>query len=123
MVIAYHLANGFLAVFAVVILKLFFDMFFIRRKVDVSAIFVWVIYFIWQLLCTIIESSSAYSNILTVVVLSVLVGGCAYQGDFLKKCIFAVTFNSIAMLFETVCGLVFMVAGIDYMIPMTAGSL
>ena len=27
------------------------------------------------------------------------------------------------MLFETVCGLVFMVAGIDYMIPMTAGSL
>lgn len=62
MVIAYHLANGFLAVFAVVILKLFFDMFFIRRKVDVSAIFVWVIYFIWQLLCTIIESSSAYSG-------------------------------------------------------------
>ena len=123
MVIAYHLANGFLAVFAVVILKLFFDTFFIRRKVDVSAIFVWVIYFIWQLLCTIIESSSAYSNILTVVVLSVLVGGCAYQGDFLKKCIFAVTFNAIAMLFETVCGLVFMVAGIDYMIPMTAGSL
>lgn len=123
MVIIYHLVNVFLAGFAVVILKLFFDTFFIRKKVDARVILVWAVYFIWQLFCARIENSSAYFNILMVVVLSVLIGWGAYQGDFLKKCIFAVTFNAIAMLFETVCGLVFLVARIDYMIPMTTGSL
>lgn len=123
MVIVYQLMNIFLSVFAVVILRLFFDIFFIRRKTNVKVILGWGIYLTWQLFSTRIESFPAYFKILMVVILSVLVCVCAYEGEFLKKCIFVVTFNAIAILFETVCGYVFMMAGIDYMQPMLTGSL
>ena len=123
MAIIHHIVNIILSVFGVVILKLFFDIFFIRRKVDVRGVFGWMMYFFWQLFCTNLKNFPAYLKISMVIVLSVLVCSCAYHGDFLKKCIFAITFNSIAMLFEAVCGYVFMVAGIDYMQPVIAGSL
>lgn len=123
MVIEHYLMNIFLSVFAVVILKVFFDTFFIRRKTNAKVIFGWEIYLTWQLLSTCIENFPAYFKILMVVFMSIFVCVCAYKGDFLKKCIFAVTFNTIAILFEAVCGYVFMVMGIDYMQPMLTGSL
>jgi len=115
--------NICLSVFSVVILRKFLGVFFIKRCKRVLSIFAWLLYFLWQVVDSLIIEIHASFNIVMVICLTIIIAFISYGGFFWKRFIFSISFNVIAILLETVCGYTFMVFGIDYMIPHISGSL
>lgn len=111
-----------LCIFAVFILKVFLDTFFVPKK-SASGIAAWVLYFCWQLMMSRRIMFVEIVNLAIVILVTILVAWKGYQGGFKKKIIFSVLFNAIAMLSETFCGYAFMILSIDYLVPRQLGSL
>lgn len=114
--------NLSLSAFAVLILRHFFGIFFLKRSKTVLSIFIWSLYFLWQIIDPFIIELPASFNIMMVICLTIIIALISYGGFIWKRIIFSISFNVIAILLETVCGYTFMIFGIDYMIPHTSGS-
>lgn len=107
----------------VIILDRFFCIFFTKKKTNGIIIITWCIYTGWQILASGINQMPSHINILMAIILTILISLVSYEGGTFKKCIFSVSFNTIAMLVETLCGYIFITLNIDIVTHHLVGAL
>ena len=124
-VIVELLAEMIIILLSVMILRIFFDIFFERRKRKISSKLCWIIYIIWQILISQINILPAYVNIIISIFLVSVICLSSYEGTFLQQIVFSVLINAIWMLAELMVGYVFISSGIHiyYSLPQFYGSL
>ena len=112
-----------LAMFSVLILKIYFEIFFTEKENNTIKYFCWILYGSWQIMIGICNMFPAYMNtIISIVLVSVVcIGG--FEGNTLQKVVFSVLINAIWMLAEFLVGYGFVLCGIHYMVPQFWGSL
>lgn len=120
----YEIILNFLAViFAILILKTYFGIFFHEKGNKILSMVCWGMYFIWQIAIIKIVFLPAYANVIISISLVSMIAISSYRGKLLQKIVFSVLINTIWMLIEFLVGYTFVLCGIDYMIPQLLGSL
>ncbi|MCD8018256.1 MAG: GHKL domain-containing protein [Clostridiales bacterium] len=115
--------NILLSIFDIYILYKFFNAFFDQKGNVIKEIILWNIYFVWQIIYVLTIQTNPYLNVIIVNTLSLLILIISYHGHILKKCVFSITINSMALLLETILGYLFMYIDKDYMKHLLAGSI
>lgn len=108
---------------SMVILKIYFGAFFEKSNRKIARGFSWSLYFAWQLFLGCFNVLPAYMNVVISIVLISIVCIYSYEGALLQKIVFSLLINAIWMLMEFLTGYMFILCGIDYMLPKTLGSL
>ena len=111
------------AAFSVLILKIYFSIFFVKAPSNLLDKIVWGIYLAWQVIVQKENVFPFYVNIFISVFLANTICCILYEGNFPVKCIFSFLINAIWMLAEVLIGYIFILCGIDYMIPRFWGAL
>ena len=93
-----------LALFAVYLFFYYFDIFLIRKKRRALTVMGTVVFAAWQIEISNGKILPAYANISITIITVLLVVELIYKGKFWNKCIFAIAFNAIWMLIETISG-------------------
>lgn len=103
-----------LAVFCLLLIKNFFNIFFVKST---HKLFVYIPYFtmgVWQFCLTGINEFPAVCNIIMTIILVLLIALFAYKGNIWIKFIFSFLFIVIWMLTETYFGFLFQYLNINY---------
>lgn len=110
---------------AVIILKIFFEIFFKPRKLSVIIFINWISYIIWQVIISEKNALPGYINIAISIFLMSMICIFSYEGNFLQKLVFSLLINVMWMLIEFLVGYIFFVCEIHiyYRIPQIVGSL
>jgi two-component system sensor histidine kinase AgrC len=110
---------------AVIILKIFFDIFFRSRKLNIIIFINWICYIIWQVILSKNNALPGYVNIAISIFLMSIICIFSYEGSFLQKIVFSLLINVMWMLIEFLVGYIFVVCEINiyYRIPQVVGSL
>ena len=108
---------------SVIILNMYFDIFFKRIEHRIRKIIVWGIYFIWQLFISFHKIEPILLNISISIMVAILICICLYEGVWIQKIVFSVIIVLIWVLMEFLTGYIFVLLGIDYMIPVLLGSI
>lgn len=108
---------------SVIILNMYFDIFFKRIEHRIRKIIVWGIYFIWQLFISFHKIEPILLNISISIMVAILICICLYEGVWIPKIVFSVIIVLIWVLMEFLTGYIFVLLGIDYMIPVLLGSI
>lgn len=110
---------------AVIILKIFFDIFFRPRKLNIIIFINWICYIIWQVILSKNNALPGYVNIAISIFLMSIICIFAYEGSFLQKIVFSLLINVMWMLIEFLVGYIFVVCEIHiyYRIPQVVGLL
>ena len=111
------------AALSVLILKIYFSIFFVKAPSNLLDKIVWGIYLAWQVIVQKENVFPFYVNIFISVFLANTICCILYEGNFPVKCIFSFLINAIWMLAEVLIGYIFILCGIDYMIPRFWGAL
>lgn len=122
--IIYNILLKFFTVFlSILILKIYFGIFFEKRNKNYICYIFWLIYIVWQIIVENINMLPAYMNIVISIIFVSLLCINSYCGSLLQKIVFSVLINAIWMLAEFLVGYIFILYGIDYMIPRSLGSI
>ena len=98
--------NILLAFFTVYIFFFYFDVFFQRRK-SMMAITGFVVFMGWELnIAEIIYRLPAALNICATIGVTLFAATNIFEGEFWEKCFFAISFDAMWMLMETLSGYV-----------------
>ena len=93
-----------LVIFAIFLFSYYFSVFFIRRKKRITIVLGYTIFAVWQLMLLNTSILPVYINISVTIVITFISAMCVYEGKSWNKCIFALAFNAIWMMIETVSG-------------------
>ena len=74
---------------AVIILKIFFEIFFKPRKLSVIIFINWISYIIWQVIISEKNALPGYINIAISIFLMSMICIFSYEGNFLQKLVFS----------------------------------
>lgn len=107
----------------IIILKIYFGTFFEKRNRSIQGIIAWGAYFAWQVFIGNINILPAYINVMISVLLVSIVCINSYEGVLLQKIVFSLLINAIWMLMEFLVGYMFVLYGINYMMPQLTGAL
>ena len=107
----------------IVILKIYFGTFFEKSIRSIRSIICWCVYFAWQIFIGSSNILPAHINIVISVLLVSIVCMSSYEGALLQKIVFSLLINAIWMLMEFLVGYMFVLYGINYMLPQLMGSL
>ncbi|MEI3388449.1 MAG: hypothetical protein V8R22_01335 [Lachnospiraceae bacterium] len=97
-------ADILLSIFAVYLFVYYFDIFFYGKNDKRLFRVGLAVFALWQFGISTIISLPVYVNICVTIVVTLLSIMIVYVGGFWNKCIFALTFNAIWMLIETLSG-------------------
>ena len=115
-------ADILLSVFAVYLFIYYFDIFFIRKK-DISLLIAGLIIFVlWQFAISFILDLPAYINIAVTIIVTLISVMMIYEGTWWKKWVFAIAFNAIWMLMETLCSYILLIYCEKYAFVQPVGS-
>lgn len=95
--------------FAVYLFYYYFDIFFIRKKDKKWSITGLFIFAVWQIVIVKASGIPVYMNIIITIIVTLFAVFTVYEEGFGKKCMFVITFNSIWMLLETLCGYILLI--------------
>lgn len=98
-----------LTVFSVCLFLYYFDIFLIRKKSKALTIIGMLVFAAWQIGISNGALLPAYVNISITIITVLFVVEIVYYGKFWNKCIFAIAFNAIWMLLETISGNIFLI--------------
>lgn len=107
----------------IIILKIYFGTFFEQRNRSIQGVIAWGAYFAWQVFIGNINILPAYINVMISVLLVSIVCINSYEGVLLQKIVFSLLINAIWMLMEFLVGYMFVLYGINYMMPQLTGAL
>ena len=110
---------------SVVVVYLFFCYFniFFERKKDRRPFAVGLAVFaLWQFVIPSLISLPAYINIIVTTVVTLIAAAVAYEGIWWNQCIFAIAFNAIWMLMETLCNYILVIYYEKYAMVQPVGS-
>ena len=93
--------NFLLILFAVYLLFSYFDIFFKRRKGIILLISSIILFGTWQIILSGFKIFPIYVNISITSGIILFIVMYLYEGEFWNKCIFAIIFNAMGMLLET----------------------
>lgn len=112
-----------LSAYAVYLLLYYFDIFFKRKKdkrLFVSGV---ILFLLWQFKMSISINLPAYINIAVTIIVTLFSVIVAYEGMWWNKCVFAISFNAIWMLMETLCSYILMIYCEKYAFVLPIGSI
>lgn len=82
----------------------YFDIFFPRRKNKYQIVCSEILFGTWQIITCIILNIPINLKISVTIMVTVLSVLLAYRGKIWSKCVFSISFNTVWMLLETLCG-------------------
>ena len=112
-----------LSVFAVYLFISYFDIFFERRKNWIAFSIGLTVFVSWQFVIAIPINFPAYINIAITILITLFAITTIYKGIWLNKCVFAIVFNAIWMLLETLCNYILVIYCEKYAMIQSVGSL
>ena len=115
-------ADILLSVFAVYLFIYYFDIFFIRKKDKSLLIAGLIIFVLWQFAISFILDLPAYINIAVTIIVTLISVMMIYEGTWWKKWVFAIAFNAIWMLMETLCSYILSIYCEKYAFVQPVGS-
>lgn len=115
-------ADILLSVFAVYLFIYYFDIFFIRKKDKSLLIAGLIIFVLWQFAISFILDLPAYINIAVTIIVTLISVMMIYEGTWWKKWVFAIAFNAIWMLMETLCSYILLIYCEKYAFVQPVGS-
>lgn len=115
-------ADILLSVFAVYLFIYYFDIFFIRKKDKSLQIAGLIIFVLWQFAISFILDLPAYINIAVTIIVTLISVMMIYEGTWWKKWVFAIAFNAIWMLMETLCSYILLIYCEKYAFVQPVGS-
>lgn len=95
-----------------IILKLYYSIFFEKKKRKFSRELFWLIYVVWQFMISKENILPAYINVLISITCVILICVTSYQGNIWQKIVFSVLINAIWMLIELLIGYIFLLSGL-----------
>lgn len=107
---------------SIVILKVYFDIFFVKNNYKIKTVIVYGIYFIWQLSSLEYTLKPVSLNIIANMFVVSLICIYLYNGKWLQQVFFSVLIVSIWSLMEFIVGYLFVLCDIDYKIPVLLGA-
>lgn len=110
-------------VLSIIILRIYFSIFFEKKKTEIWSGCLWFLYFVWQLFVEKHICEPAYINVVINIVTVSMICIFIYKGDFLQKIVFSFLIIAIWMLVELIIGYIFTLTGEDYMVPQLWGSV
>lgn len=108
---------------SIIILRIYFSIFFEKADISIWNRFVWVLYFIWQVLIGGYISLPAYVNVIISVLIASIICISTYKGAVLQKTVFSVLIITIWVLIEFFVGYIFTLIGVNYEVPQHLGSV
>lgn len=105
------------------ILRKYFQVFFEERRIDIKGRIVWLIYFFWQYMLLHYEFHSIPFSLLISSFTIMCICLVQYKGDVGKKALFTFLVCSLWTIAEYVISYVFLLAGINYMVPKFIGTV
>lgn len=116
-------ADILLSAYAVYLFFYYFDIFFKRKRDKRLSMSGLIIFVLWQFGISTIISLPAYVNIAITIIATLFAVMIAYEGMWWNKCVFAIAFNAIWMLMETLCSYILMIYCEKYAFVQPIGSL
>lgn len=90
--------------FVVYLFYCYFGIFFEHKNIKISVLSGYIIFILWQLIISYVNSLPGYVNISINIICTLLASTMIYKGKFWNKCVFTIAFNAIWMLIEILCG-------------------
>ena len=100
--------ESIIAGLSIVILKVYFDIFFVKNNYKIKTVIIYGIYFIWQLLSLEHTLKPVSLNIIANMFVVSLICIYLYNGKWLQQVFFSVLIVSIWSLMEFIVGYLFM---------------
>ena len=91
-------------VFTLYLFFYYFNIFFVQKRGKILLVAGTAMFVAWQFVISGIIVLPAYINISITIIVTLLAIMFIYEGGLWRKCIFAITFNAIWMLLETLSG-------------------
>lgn len=115
-------ADMALSIFAVYLCFYYMDTFFVRKKNRLFSIVGMAVFILWQLTVLTPIVLPAYINLVITIVVTLFMVAIAYEGTWWNKCIFAISFNAIWMLMETLSNYILVIYYEEYADVQPVGS-
>lgn len=88
----------------VLLMQIYFEIFLSSRWIRTRGTCIYLIFFIWQLSVSRLDFVPMYLNSIITIIITLIIIVITYRGKFWNKCIFVISFDTIWMLLETMCG-------------------
>ena len=112
-----------LSFFSAYLLFFYFDIFFMRKKNKFLPVVGMGVFVLWQFGIATVISLPAYINIAVTIIVTIIAIVVGYEGMWWNQCMFAIAFNAIWMLMETLCNYILMIYCEKYAFVQPIGSL
>lgn len=116
-------ANIITAVIAIIILSQYFSIFFAKNALRKKRYGLWLVYFIWQILCMTVSQIPSYITLFVNILLIVFLCIYYYIGSTFFRIIVSILSCSIWTLLEILTGAFFMLIGLDINIQKFTGAI
>lgn len=116
-------ANIITAVIAIIILSQYFSIFFAKNTSREKNYGLWIIYFIWQILCMSVSQIPSYVTLSVNILLIILLCIYYYTGSAFFQLIVSALCSSIWLLLEILTAAFFMLIGLDIHIQKFIGAI